>query len=120
VRDGLRRPRRDARHWLGAGVALAVGLGAASIDTRPEFDDTGVLAFGLIAGGAVAAVMTGRAGIGWLVALALGTGLPVPAAELAPGGSPASLLALAFAAAGVLIGTGVTHVLEPRPRSTSS
>ena len=106
-----------ARRWLGLAIALATGIAAAYIDTRPWFDDTGVLVVGLVAGGVVAALVAGRAAIGWAVLLVLATGLPVPAAEMAGGGSPASLLALAFAAAGVLIGTAATRLVQPEPHS---
>jgi hypothetical protein len=81
-------------------AALAAGVVLAWMDTRPSFDDTGVLAVLLFLAGATAAIV-GR-DRPWLWALLVGA--PVPLAELAQGGSLASLTAVAFAAAGAVAG----------------
>jgi hypothetical protein len=94
-------------HWsrpVGTGVlvalALALGLMIAFADSSPGWDSTGITAGGLLLAGGTAAFQ-GRHRP-WLWALLVG--LPTPAIEIGPGGSTGSLLALAFASAGAVIG----------------
>jgi hypothetical protein len=108
-------PSSGPRRWLGLAVALATGLAGAYLDTRPGFDDTGLLVFALLIGGTVAAAVAGRVGPLWIATLIAAVGLPVPVAELAAGGSAASLAAVAVAAIGVAAGVGITRLLHPRP-----
>lgn len=86
------RERLSVRPGLIAtlGVALALGATMAWIDTRPGFDDTGVIA-GLVILSALACTALGRAPI---VAVALIVGGAIPAAHLALGQGAASWIAL--------------------------
>ena len=102
------------QRWLGIGIALIVGLAAAAVDARPGFDDTGVLAFGIAIGAALAAVASRGRSVPALGLLALAAGLPVPVIEIGAGGSAASLVALVFAAIGAAIGGALTRLVGPR------
>jgi hypothetical protein len=109
------RVRGQARPLLAVVVAIAVGVVAAVIDTIPHFDDTGVLAVGLLLGGALAAVVAGRVRAPWLVVLVIAAGFPVPIAEIAGGGSAAAFAATLFAAIGVTVGAIAARAASPRP-----
>lgn len=81
-------------------IALAAGLSLAWVDTRPHFDDTGVLVMLLIGISIPIAAASGR--WPWLWAVLIGA--PVPIAELVGAGSPASLVALGCSALGAAAG----------------
>lgn len=84
-------------------AALAAGLVLAWIDTRPSFDDTGVLVALLIIAGVGVAILDGApsTGVAWLLGLLVGG--PTPIVEVLNGGQAASLVALVFALAATLI-----------------
>jgi hypothetical protein len=81
-------------------LALGVGVAIALIDSSPGWDDTGVTVGLLVVTAALAAALSGRRP--WLWALLVGAW--TPALEIARGGQPASLAALAFSAVGAAVG----------------
>ncbi len=84
-------------------IAVACGLFFAYVDSRPTFDDTGILAFGIVA---VAAAF----GFIWPVGVwrwALGIGVWIPLFSIPRTGELASLVAVAFAFAGAYLGAGI-------------
>lgn len=86
------------------GLALAVGIAIALVDSSPGWDSTGITAMALVTSGAAfAALAAGRRP--WLWALLVG--LPAPVVEIARTGNTGSILALAFAAVGAAIGWAV-------------
>ena len=89
-----------ARSWALAAVALVAGLWLASIESRPGFDDTGVMVGLLLVVPAVVAAVAGRRP--WLWALLVGG--PIPLVEVASTGSMAPLAALVVAGLGAAIG----------------
>jgi hypothetical protein len=90
-------------------IALALGLLIAYVDSRPNWDDAGVIAMTLFLGcGALGAVGPKRP---WLWALAVG--LWVPAWGIAHANNYGSLLALLFAFAGAYAGMGIRKTLRP-------
>jgi hypothetical protein len=92
----------DGRFALAAVAAAAAGIGLAWIDTRPGFDDTGVLV-GLLLAGAVLAVLVDGSGSMIRAAIVAGLiGVPTPTLELAGGGQAASLIALVVTLAAAL------------------
>lgn len=95
---GRRRP-------IAFGVALAIGLGVALIDSSPGWDSTGITAGLLFLGAGVAAAI-GR-DRPWLWALLVG--LPTPILETVRDGNTGSWLALAFAALGAAIGWAIAR-----------
>lgn len=97
-------------------VAVLAGLAIAYADSRPNWDDTGVTAFGLVfAGGALGLVAPRRP---WLWAVAVGVWIPVHAFATSP--HPASLMmliVLAFPFAGACAGMALRRVHAMLPRS---
>jgi hypothetical protein len=88
-------------------IAVCVGLLVAYIDSRPNWDDTGVTAGAvLLTCGVWGALAPERP---WLWALAVGIWLP--AYEIASTRNFGSLLALIFAFAGAYAGMGVRRLL---------
>jgi hypothetical protein len=81
-------------------IGLVVGAALALIDSRPHFDDTGVIVALLLAVPIPIAAISGRRP--WLWAALVGG--PLPIVELAGGGSTASLVAPALTAVGAGIG----------------
>jgi uncharacterized membrane protein len=82
-------------------LAVAAGLVIAWVDTRPNWDDTGVTAALL----AAAALGVAFAGVRWWIA-ALLVATPIAVAEYGTAG-PGILVASMFAVLGALIGTAV-------------
>jgi hypothetical protein len=83
--------------------AIACGLIFAYIDSRPNFDDAGILVFGIV-------VVAAAFGFVWPIrvwrwALAIGTWIPL--FSIIRAGEFASLVAIAFAFAGAYIGAGI-------------
>lgn len=88
------------------------------LDTRPGFDDTGVLAVGLVGGGVMAGLGSGTAAPVWILLMSLAAGLPVPLAELlAKGPSAEPFVAVAFGAVGVVAGAAMGRLTGPRSAS---
>ena len=88
-------------------VALMLGMLIFMVDSSPGWDDTGVsAAMVLAASGLMGAIHPARA---WVWALAVGSWVPLMGFALKPAGfHPASVLALAIATAGALIGRVLT------------
>ena len=93
--------------------AAAIGLAVAWVDSRPDWDDTGVTAGALALSAAVIAAISPARPWRW----ALLVGVWIPALALARGQGPGALLALAAAAVGAYLGSGARRMLslEPRP-----
>ena len=93
-------------------AAAATGVGLAYVDSRPTFDDTGVLAAGIFAASGLFGALLPR--LAWLVALAVGGWIPLHNAVVNQ--NYASLLALAFAFAGAYAGMTCRRlIVNPRP-----
>jgi uncharacterized RDD family membrane protein YckC len=90
-------------------IAITLGHFFAYIDSRPNFDDTGVLAVGIAITSAIFAAIYPRRP--WLWALAVGIWLPLH--NWIHNGTFASILALAFALAGAYLGSAVTKHRAP-------
>jgi hypothetical protein len=91
-------------------AALAIGLGIAYVDSRPNWDDTGVtVAAILLVTGSLGAAGPSRP---WLWALAVG--LWIPALGIALHRNYGSLLALPFAFAGAYAGMVLRRMLLPQ------
>ena len=89
----------------------ALGLFFAYVDSRPTWDDTGVLACGIALAAAIFGALGPRKPWLW----ALGIGIWMPAHELlTTHRPPASALALVFAFAGAYLGVGL-HRLAAQP-----
>jgi uncharacterized RDD family membrane protein YckC len=91
-------------------AALAIGCGIAYVDSRPNWDDTGVTVAAIL----VSCGILGAAGPSrpWLWALAVG--LWIPLLGIALHRNYGTLLALAFALAGAYTGMAFRHMLLPR------
>ena|SRR5215212_9789537 len=90
-------------------AALLVGLGIGYVDSRPDWDDTGITAMSLVLTTAIFAWM--RPSLWWLWALLVGLG--TPALTLATGGGLASMAAIAFALLGAGIGALARFLTRP-------
>ena len=99
------RPRDNIALVVGAFGGLAV----AWLDASPGWDDTGITAGLLVILAGAAAGISGHRP--WLWALLVG--LPTPFVELAQGGDPAALAALAFAAVGAVGGWLLGRAMRP-------
>jgi hypothetical protein len=93
----------DRRGPIAFGIALAIGVGVALIDSSPGWDSTGITAGLLLIGAGVAAAI-GR-DRPWLWALVVG--LPTPLVETVRDGNTGSWLALVFAAVGAGVGWAI-------------
>ena len=83
------------------------------MDARPTWDDTGVLAFSiLVAAGMLALIGAGRP---WLLAMAVGSWIPLH--NIAVDGGYTSLLALVFGFVGAYFGAAVRRVIVSSCRS---
>lgn len=97
--------RRPSRTLFGAAVALLIGLALAWLDTRPNWDDTGI-SVGLLF---IAAAAGGQLGAPWWLAALLAVA-PLLIAEL--GANPALLLVLPIAVAGGLTGAFLRRLTQ--------
>ena len=93
-------------------VAVLGGLFSAYVDALPKFDDTGILAFGIL-------IFTGLLGLlgarrPWL--LGLSVGLWIPLRDIPLSGNYGSLLALLFALIGAYAGWGLNRLIRISPR----
>jgi hypothetical protein len=86
-------------------IAIVIGHVFAYIDSRPNFDDTGVLAVSIAIACAALAYLYPRRP--WVWALAVGIWLPLHSAI--HNGNFGSILALAFALAGAYFGAAIRN-----------
>lgn len=89
-------------------AALVIGLLVAFVDSRPNWDDTGITVFSLLLAGGILGLLVRR--LPWLVALALGIWLPLW--EIPTTGNFGALAGLAFAFAGVFAGWLIGRMLR--------
>jgi di/tricarboxylate transporter len=104
------------RAILAAIMAIVAGLLIAVLDSQPGFDDTGVTAAGLAIAGFAAVVIDGSGRPLRVAMLAVMVGIWIPLVEIAPAGTFAPLLALAFAATGAALGMVALRVMRPAGR----
>jgi hypothetical protein len=88
-------------------TALALGLVIAYVDSRPNWDDTGITALALFVCCALCGALVPKRP--WLWALAIGAWIPIAGITMA--GNFGSLLALVFAFAGAYAGMACRNVL---------
>jgi len=88
---------------LVAGVALAVGLAIAYVDSRTTWDDAGVTAGALLIAAGVLGALRPR--LWWMVGLLVGG--PVPVFNYVLHGNLQAIAALAFALVGAAVGAGI-------------
>ena len=93
-------------------IALALGLPLAFVDSRPNWDDTGIIAFGMLISCGVIGLFIQRRP--WLLALVLGVWIPLWGVVVTH--NYGSLLALALAFAGVYAGWAC-HLVIIKARS---
>lgn len=119
--EDLGSPRRIAagfasalhrrRHLALALAAVAVGALAAFVDSRPHWDDTGIIAGGIFLACLVLGLLGPRRA--WLWALCCGLGVPL--VDIAISHNFGSLLAVAFAFAGAYAGVAVRKLATDPP-----
>jgi hypothetical protein len=98
-------------------AALVIGLLIAYVDSRPNWDDTGITALAIFACCAVCGALEPKRS--WLWALAIGMWIPVLA--IITSRNYGSLLALVFSFAGAYMGMAGRKMLLPaRERSVAS
>jgi hypothetical protein len=103
---------RAVGHWFGrrdgllAIVAGAIGLTLGYLDSRPSWDDTGIIAALVLLSSAVVAGVSGRRP--WLWALLVGAWIPL--FEAFGAGGLASLAALAVSTLGAFGGYALARV----------
>jgi hypothetical protein len=90
-------------------VAIILGHIFAYIDSRPTWDDTGVLAVSIAIVCAVLSYLYPRRP--WIWALAVGVWIPLH--NLIHNGNVGSILALVFAAAGAYLGAWLRNSFAP-------
>ena len=88
-------------------AAVAAGLAVALLDSRPNWDDTGITAVLLFATAFVVAAVAGRRP--WLWALLVGGWTPL--LEVTTAGAAGSLIAMVIAALGAGAGYGLARVI---------
>jgi hypothetical protein len=89
-------------------IGLAAGLGLAYIDSRPRWDDAGILVGAiLLASGLVALLGFKRP---WLLALMVGIWIPLHGILISH--NLGSIIALAIAFAGAYAGWAARHILK--------
>jgi hypothetical protein len=90
-------------------VAIIIGHIFAYIDSRPNWDDAGVLAISVAIVSAILAYLSPRRP--WIWALAVGVWIPLH--NLIHNGNFGSILALAFAAVGAYLGAWFRNSFAP-------
>jgi uncharacterized membrane protein len=92
--------------------AVLVGIVIAYVDSRPNWDDTGVTALSLLISAAVLTTLAPQ--IPWLVALCVGIWIPAYAIARTPSaGSLAMLVVLLFPLMGAYIGMAIRRFIFP-------
>lgn len=94
-------------------VAIVVGHFFAFVDSRPTWDDAGVLAFAIAMTCAILAFISPRRP--WLWAFAVGIWIPLH--NILHNGNLGSLIAQGFALAGAYLGAGLQRILIRHDRS---
>ena len=97
-------------------VAVLIGGFSTFVDSRPTWDDTGVLAFGILFSCALLGAFGPRRP--WRWALAVGSWIPLY--EISAHRGYSSLLALGFALAGAYAGAILRRILSRRGQRTAS
>jgi hypothetical protein len=87
-------------------VAVALGWLFAYVDSRPTWDDTGILVGAMIISCAVLGVLRPRQA--WLSAVC--AGIWIPLLGIIMSGNFSSLVALLFAFVGAYLGVGMRHL----------
>jgi hypothetical protein len=110
---GFAGERKNRMQNLLLAAAVLAGLFSAYVDSRPTWDDTGILAFGiLIVSGLITLLGAHRP---WLIALAVGIWIPLHGILITH--NYGSILALAFAFVGAyggwLVRWGIEKTLHP-------
>jgi hypothetical protein len=101
-------------------VAVVAGIGIASVDTRPGWDDTGITAGLLAIAALVAVLIEGSGRVVRVAAIAVLVGIWIPILEIAAPGTSGSLLAFVFSGVGAFIGWVVVRGLtRPAPDDSS-
>ncbi len=113
IARGFAKERKNKMQNLLLVAAIVTGLFSAYVDLRPTWDDTGVLAFGiLIVSGLITLLGYRRP---WLIALAVGIWIPLHGIFITH--NYGSILALVFAFAGAyggwLVRWGIEKTLHP-------
>jgi hypothetical protein len=109
----LARERKNRMQNLLLAAALLAGLFSAYVDSRPTWDDTGILAFGiLIVSGLITLLGYRRP---WVIALAVGIWIPLHGIFITH--NYGTILALVFAFVGAyggwLVHVGIRKTLHP-------
>ena len=94
-------------------LAVLAGLGILILDSGPDFDDTAITAIALALAAFVVVLIDGSGRVLRVATLAVLVGVWIPVLEIAPAGTYAPLLALAFAAAGAIAGMLVLRSVWP-------
>jgi hypothetical protein len=92
---------RDKGQAILLAVGVAVGLGLAYLDSLPNWDDSGILAAGMLIASGLLTLAGGRPA--WLVALSIG--IWIPARAILGGGDPLIAAVLVFAFLGSYAGS---------------
>lgn len=113
VASGFANERKNKMQNLLLAVAVLAGLFSAYVDSRPNWDDTGILAFGiLIVSGLITLLGYRRP---WIIALAVGIWIPLH--DILVAHNYGSILALVFAFIGAyggwLVHLGIRKTLHP-------
>jgi hypothetical protein len=95
-------------------IAIVIGHIFAYIDSRPNWDDTGVLAVSIAIVSAILAYL--YPGRPWIWALAVGVWIPIH--NLIHNGAFGSILALAFATAGAYLGSWLRKIVDRKNQSS--
>jgi hypothetical protein len=95
---------------------ITIGIAIAWIDSRPNWDDTGVTAGALVLTSAMLGALAPRRPWLW----ALGVGLWIPLYGILHARNYGTLLVLAFTFAGAYIGAGLRRAFAPPPASDGS
>jgi uncharacterized MnhB-related membrane protein len=105
--------RKNLMQHILLAVAVLAGLFSAYVDSRPTWDDTGVLAFGILLVCGLLTVLGHRRP--WLIALAVGIWIPLNAILFTHVYAAVVALAFAFVGAygGWLVNLGIRKTLHP-------
>ena len=113
VASTFEKERKDSMQSILLAVAVLAGLFSAYIDSRPAWDDTGILVGGLILMSGLLTLLGHRKP--WLIALAIGIWIPLHDIYLSH--DPRMLIVLLFplvgAYGGWLVRLGIRHTLHP-------